>query len=789
MGGKGSKGMEVAKEVPEPIPFPDYTSKQAPHWSLDSQSVSQPVLAASGLAASEPRTITQAFRFTVAKHKDEPALKTEFPCPPLVKGEDAVSEPLEKWKTWTWQEYHDESFRFGKSLIAAGHEKHDAVVMHGFNSPQFVMAMLGTSMAGGKLAGLYATDTTEQIAYKTKHSDASVVALQENKAFSHIEKSINDLPYVKAIVMWEEEPSTTELTREDGTKVAVYTWKEFLEFGDKVSDAQLEERINGQQPGECAALIYTSGTTGMPKAVMISHDNILYVSTAVVASMPEVQALEGMSTILSYLPLSHVAGLLMDVIGPIELSGKNDKGAVCTCFARKYDLSSGALRFRLQAVSPAMFLGVPRVWEKISESLRAKAPTGIKAKLGAWAKRKALAYAVNCQMGGTGIKPPQTDVALNKVLMKVKQALGLTKMVYGVTGAAPIQKDTVEYFASIGISINETYGMSECAGSTTISSTTCRLWGTVGYALPGCEVKIFQTNPDDVNDKKECPPCENFESPEDASQGEICFRGRHIMMGYLANPKLGEEHMAEIAKKNAEAIDAEGWLHSGDMGCIYKGMVRVTGRYKELIIGAGGENIAPVPIEDGLKKLCPAISNVMMIGDKRKYNIAFITLKTLGATGELPGTDALIGEAKYINPSIKTISEAVKDEEYIKVITDAIIENNKNVPNNASKIQRFTIMPRDFSVVTGELTPTLKLKRSWTTKQYGEQVDLVYAPEDMKTTFVPWTMEIGGVEHAEAGEASKVQAAMGVDAGMDEEAATATAAALAADGEKVSIAP
>jgi len=218
----------------------------------------------------------------------------------------------------------------------------------------------------------------------------------------------------------------------------------------------------------------------------------------------------------------------------------------------------------------------------------------------------------------------------------------------------------------------------------------------------------------------------------------LCFRGRHVMMGYMANPDLGEAHVEEIRKKNAEAIDSEGWLHSGDKGCQgINGMFRITGRYKELIIGSGGENIAPVPIEDYIKKVGEAIANVMMIGDKRKFNVAFVTLKAKGATGELPGTDELVGPALLVNPSTKTISAAMKDPIWHKYITDTITATNKLNPP-PSHIQRFTILPRDFSVSTNEMTPTLKLKRSAVEKMWPKTIEALYDENaDKKQAYFP----------------------------------------------------
>merc|ERR1712048_1445067 len=166
------------------------------------------------------------------------------------------------------------------------------------------------------------------------------------------------------------------------------------------------------------------------------------------------------------------------------------------------------------------------------------------------------------------------------------------------------------------------------------------------------------------------------------------------MMGYLANPDLGNAHVKELEKKTAESIDKEGWLHSGDKGMVTeKGMVKITGRYKELIIGDGGENIAPVPIEDHVKKECDGIAEIMMVGDKRKYNVALITLKAQGANGEVPGTDNLDAGALRVNPDVTTISQAMKDQKWIDTVTAAITSANNNGKvcfNNAAKIQKFT---------------------------------------------------------------------------------------------------
>lgn len=247
--------------------------------------------------------------------------------------------------------------------------------------------------------------------------------------------------------------------------------------------------------------------------------------------------------------------------------------------------------------------------------------------------------------------------------------------------------------------------------------------------MPSAEVSIRKPISDGTS-SEECKVGED---------GEVCYRGRHIMMGYMANPDLGEDHVETIKGKNRGAIDGDGWLRSGDKGRMdQRGMVKITGRYKELIIGAGGENVAPVPVEDGVKSRCPAISNIMMVGDKRKYNVALVTLKAVGATGELPGTDEL--EAVSAEAAgVSTISAAMDSQQMIDAITAAIQATNGDqscCPMPPSKIQKFMILPTDFSVQTGELTPTLKLKRSVVADKYAAAIDTMYTEEVKRQNYI-----------------------------------------------------
>jgi long-chain-fatty-acid--CoA ligase ACSBG len=473
---------------------------------------------------------------------------------------------------------------------------------------------------------------------------------------------------------------------------------------------------------------------------MLSHDNVTFQAQAIIKLIDGFADNTTPERVLSYLPLSHVAGLCMDIVMPVSVADLK-VGTVELYFARPYDLKAGTLAGRLKFVKPTAFLGVPRVWEKIGDKVKAKgaATKGLKKKVATFAKKKGLEYEQNRQVGGSGIRPAKHKTAA-KVLGAIKKALGLEECKLALTGAAPMPAEVQKYFGSLGISINDLYGMTECTGVTTGNNETTHMWGTVGQATPGVEVRILKVDDKDVNVTAEVPKAKNGFAPAESEQGEVCYRGRHIMLGYYANPALGQEHVDEINEKNAETIDTNGFLHSGDKGCCSAvNMFHITGRYKELIIGAGGENIAPVPVEDAVKNVATGISNFIMIGNQRKFNTALVTLKAVGSSGEQPGGDDLDPSVLHISPGVTKVSEAMKDEKWIAHIQDAITKINADPTvciSNVWKVGKFTILPRDMSVATDEFTPTLKTKRSYVDKKYVKVIDAMYSP-DAKDAYVP----------------------------------------------------
>jgi long-chain-fatty-acid--CoA ligase ACSBG len=678
-------------------------------------------------------TLPQLLKKAAALKGDRPVISVETPCPEL-----AAKVADGDWQTWTYASYFDEIKRAARGMLHLGLKRFDGVSIYGFNSPQWIMGELGAICAGGIAAGIYPTDTPEMIEYKANHSDSSIFLVQD-EAKAKLVLSLN-LPCLRAIVIWAPSNKCSEVSHQKN--VTVCTWEYLISTAAKnVSEEDLDSIMESQEPGGCCAYIYTSGTTGNPKAVMISHDNIVFESCSVIKLLKGIiLEREEEERIISFLPLSHVAGMMVDIVCPIVAAARTP-GWIHAKVARPYDLSKGTLGDRLRAVKPTMFLGVPRVWEKIMEKIVAtvkKNPsTGLKKIIADFGKKTGLKHAQNCQLGGSGVKPIGYPLARKLVAGKLRKMLGLTDCKYAFTGAAPITEKTLNFFGMLGIQINEVYGMSECTGATTFSTDHAHVWGSCGWQLESTEVAIFAK--DSNSPIPRAPRFDGSNIPEQ-TQGEVCFRGRHIMMGYMANPKLGADHTNAMQKKLDSAIDDQGWLHSGDKGCMSeRGMVKITGRFKELIIGAGGENVAPVPVEDRVKELCPAISNIMMVGDKRKFNTALITLQA-GGTGNEPGGHTLTDNAATLVPGVSTIAEACESEDFIQHIIDAIDATNKDqkaCPSNAARIQRFTILPLDFSVATGELTATLKLKRSVVDKKHQNSIERMYsASRDMK--FVPY---------------------------------------------------
>jgi len=748
-----------------------YADAKGPFWVMEADAEAPIIFAKKGPGSKDvnpPTTMLDLLRLAVEQHGEKTALRVE-----RVDGKTPPPEQDDcKWQEWTYKQYMDDANMAARALMHMGVEQFGSVGIYGFNSPEWFLSEISTMFCGAKTAGIYPSDRVDNVVFKLKHSKASVIILEDEGKLSRLQPQKNDegetfnpmdeLPELKHVVMWAPAEKTPEFLESKHGKVPVITWADFMKLGEKTDLTALEERQKKIKPGHCCALIYTSGTTGRPKAVMISHDNITFVAGAFMAAIKSsgIGKTATAERLISYLPLSHIAGMVNDIIAPIYCTARTAAWSEVS-FARPYDLKKSTIANRLRSVKPTLFLGVPRVWEKIADKLKAKGAEtkGLAKTLSQFAKPRLLAVSKGQTLSGAEANPAGLFIA-KKVSAKIKAALGLDELKFGFTGAAPIQVHTLEYFGSLGINIKEVYGMSECSAPTTISTDETHEWGSCGFPMPGIELKVLKE--DKNGEYVEVPRAKNMFKAAEEEQGELCFRGRHIMMGYLANPDFKEDGGTEWAKKkNVAAIDKNGWLHSGDKGCMDKnGMVKITGRYKELIIGAGGENVAPVPIEANVKKLEPAVSNIMMVGDKRKFIVALVALKVEGATGELAGTNKLEKAAQLVE-GVQTVEQAMDSKEYVAKIWEAIQKTNKDhsvVTKGAASIKRFTIIPRDFSVEGNELTSTLKLKRSVVEKMYHDAIEKIYDPSVGRDDFYVKCFETDGKTEAKDETKEKVSA-------------------------------
>lgn len=680
------------------------------------------IVETNGAGSLQPVTTIDLFRETVEKNGDRIALCLKRKVNGVIPSE---------WKTWTFKEYWEQSAAFGRSLIKMGIQQHDIINIIGFNAPEWFIANNGAMMSGSIPAGIYITNSASSCHYVSGHSKAKLVVVDSNeqlrKYCSLTHEQAKNLSNLKALVLWGNEPIAADVKQ--NCVFNILTWDAFMAIGSDVTMDDLEGRIALIKPGHCVSLIYTSGTTGAPKAVMLSHDNITWECKIFATEYVKDGMIPG--RLVSYLPLSHVAAQMIDI--------HYGYYSATTAYFAQTDALKGSLSQTLVEVRPTVFFGVPRVWEKMEEKLKemGRSSTGVKKLIADWAKGLGSAHNEMAQykrvepsedMTFTSTKPWGYNLAYHLVLKKIKEALGLDKCNAFYTAAAPISVDTLKYFASLDIPgvksshfyhikyvytkmfpfiyvVYELFGQSECTGPHT--SSRCDSWkiGYCGRPLPGTYTKITENQ-------------------------ELCYKGRHIFMGYMYMPK------------ETEAIfDEEGYMHSGDVAEFDddedeskpkpSGFMKITGRIKELIITAGGENIPPTLIEEQVLTLMPAISTCVVIGDRKKFLTMLVCLKTdVDASTGLP-SDKLSSNALYVGETIGskavTLTEARNDPLWKKYVEDGLKIVNQRATSRAQHVQKWCFLTRDLSESGGELTPTLKLKRSVVTNVHQELIDSMYA--------------------------------------------------------------
>lgn len=570
-----------------------------------------------------------------------------------------------EWKTLTFREYREAVRDVANAWLATGLKPGEFVTIMGRNIPEHYLADLGAVHARGIGVSLYNTLSPEQVTYIVNHCEATFAVAEHGDCLDKFLKIKEEIPAVRKMIVLDAPDDFVT----DGEWMV--TWEDFVEagreFGKKNPDA-FDQSWKSVKAEDLLTLIYTSGTTGPPKGVMIDHRNVLFVGHM----LDTVGQREPGDRVISYLPLAHIAERAGSMyLAPIFQTSVY----LCEDFLQ--------LGSYLPEVKPTIFFGVPRVFEKMHAALLAgmAAAEESQKQMADWALdigRQVVTYEQKGEPVAEELKTMHDNAQM--VLGAIRARLGLDECRYLISGAAPIATEVLEFFHSIGLKIAEIYGQSEDTGPTSLNPYDRIKIGTVGPALPGVEVKL-------------------------ADDGELLVRGPNVTKGYYKDPEL-----------TAETFDKDGWLHSGDVCEIDDdGYLRVVDRKKEIIITAGGKNIAPSNLENSLKEH-PLIGQAAAIGDRRKFVSALIVLDPEVAPGWAQ-QHALAG---------KSTSELAQEPAVLEEIQKAVDEVNKGF-SQVEQIKKFTVLPAEWTAESEELTPTLKLKRRVINDKYADEIDRMYA--------------------------------------------------------------
>jgi long-subunit acyl-CoA synthetase (AMP-forming) len=554
----------------------------------------------------------------------------------------------------TWRDYRARVQAVARALVAFGVKAGEGVAILGYNAPEWVFADVGAILVGAIPAGIYTTSSPEQAAWITSHCDARIAFTDDEVGARKFLAAKAQMPKLERVVQWGGALVKDPL---------VESWESFVARGRDADQAVVDERIAAMKPDEACTLIYTSGTTGNPKGVLLSHRNLIWTSDVSVRGI----GMDHTELGVSYLPLSHIAEQMLTIHGPM-FTGH------CVTIAETME----KLLDTLKEVRPTYFVGVPRVWEKIQQKMMAAGASAppLRRRIAAWARKQGLKGGAALQRGakpGLGYR-----LAERVVFRTVRERLGLDRCRLAVTGAAPIARDTLEFFLSLGIPIYEVYGMSESSGPTTYSKPDRFRIGKVGVPFPGAELKI-------------------------AEDGEILIKGPHVFVGYLKDEAATREMLRD------------GWLHTGDVGEIdADGFLAITDRKKELLITAGGENVAPQLIEGALKSV-PVIAQAVAIGDRRKFISALLTLDP----------ERVPVDAPAIGSSARTVAEAADCAKFRAFLEQQIEDVNRGLAR-VQTVKKFHVLANELTIDGGELTPTMKLRRKVILAKYAPQIEAMY---------------------------------------------------------------
>ncbi|MFC7502200.1 AMP-binding protein [Nocardioides sp. CPCC 206347] len=564
----------------------------------------------------------------------------------------AVRTPGDKVSV-TWRELSDRVRKVAAGLASLGVKRGDTVAIMVTNRPESAWIDAGAMHLGATAFSIYNTSAPEQVAYLFSNAENRVV-FTETALLPTILASGAPLEHVIVV---------------DGKpEGATMTLAELEAAGDP--DFDFDAAWKAVTPDDLLTLIYTSGTTGPPKGVQLTHGNLMSILESVTANFP----MPFGGRITSFLPMAHIADRATSQYGLCA------RGTQVTYIADPRTIAAA-----LPDCKPTIWFAVPRVWEKIKAGVEAKVanePDDKKRKIAQFALGMAEKKA-DARLAGKGLNPIDSvkfAVADKLVLSKMREALGMQELVWAWSGAAAISPETLKFFIGLGIEVCELWGMSETCGGSTLNPPGKQKLGTVGPAIPGVEIKL-------------------------AEDGELLVRGPGNMIGYRKDPE-----------KTAEALDADGWIHTGDIGTVDEdGYYSIVDRKKELIISAAGKNMSPSNIENTLKVTTPLAAAIVCIGDARAFNTALVVLDpdAAAAYAEKAGVAA--------DPAV-----LAKDPGLRALIQQGIDAGNAKL-SRVEQVKKFEVVPSFWMPGGDELTPTLKLKRKPIAEKYSAQIDALYA--------------------------------------------------------------
>lgn len=568
------------------------------------------------------------------------------------------------WHDITWAQYLENVRYVALGLNALGAKKGEHVAIIGENKPEWLYSALGVMSIGATFVGVYTTNPVKECEYVVGHSDSVIYICEDeeqlDKALVFREKTSK----LRKIIVWDMEGLR------DFKDPMVMSFDELISLGKKIYNETpdlFDTLVSKGKPEDIAGIIYTSGTTGPPKGAMLSHEGYLWVGKQAAKITRSTREDES----ISFLPLNHVYEQIFDLMMHLTVGH-------ITNFTENTDTVMNDMK----DVSPTIFHAVPRIWEKYYSGIVLKMADAT------WFKRTGYKLAVSIGTRYNRLKLAKEKIPLLltigyklayfAVFWKLKERLGFDRARLGFSGAAPISHEILKYFQSIGIPIREGYGMTETSGITHMSDEYNFKLGTVGKALPESDVKIGEG-------------------------GEIIVRHKGIFKGYYKD----EEHTKEAL--------IDGWLHTGDVGEIdEEGYLKITDRLKDLIITAGGKNIAPQYIEN-LLKFSPYINDAVVIGDRRKYISAIIVIDE----------ENVVKYAQDQKVQFTTFATLTRAEEVINLIQEEINKVNKQVAR-VENIRKFRILDKKLYTEDGEVTPTMKVKRKSINEQYGDLIESMY---------------------------------------------------------------